>query len=117
MTRLLNIAATHEYLKQFATENEISVAFVCNPEGGMICSSDLTQDRMAVEALSTIWHTLLPPGWKKMFFEWETAYVVLINCGSCIFGLEQKDQDPSKIGLLHCKAKVCADRIKAQLEP
>lgn len=116
-TRLLDIEATEKFLNDFVADNDLNFAFVCNSEGGLICSSDLTQGRMVIEALSTIWQTLLPPEWMHTYFEWESAYVVLVNCGNWVFGIQQNDHNPSTIGMLHLKAKVCAEHIKKQLDP
>ena len=117
MARLLDIEATQKFLSEFVSENDITLAFICNSDGGVICSSDVTQGRMVIEALSTVWQTLLPPAWNRLFFEWESAYVVLVNCGNWVFGIQQNDQNPSTIGMLHLKAKICSEHIKKQLEP
>lgn len=117
MTKLLDIQATQKFLEQVVRDEKITLAFVCNMEGGMICSSNPAQDRMAIDALAAIWPTLLPANWTKMYFEWETAYIVLVNCGSCVFGLEWKDHDSSETGYLNQKAEACAENIKKQLNP
>jgi hypothetical protein len=116
MGKLLNVEETRGFLEQFATDNNASLVFICNIEGGVVCSNDLSQGRMAIEALSAIWQALLPPQWTRLCFEWETAYIVLINCGNWIFGLEQKDPNPLAIGMLQLKAKICADYLKSQLD-
>jgi hypothetical protein len=114
--KLLNLEETRLFLDQFANENGASLAFMCNMEGGVLCASDPAQGKMAIEALSVIWQTLLPPDWSKLYFEWETAYICLINCGSWVFGLEQKDPNPLTFGMLHQKARICADYLKSQLD-
>ncbi|KAH0794303.1 hypothetical protein GPJ56_001745 [Histomonas meleagridis] len=84
-------------------------------DGGIICSNDF-KARMVVESLSTFWQALLPPHWKRIGFEWETSYIVLVNCGGWIFGLQQNDPNPLTLGLLRLKATKCAEFIKSKLE-
>ena len=116
MTKLLNIAETQKFLKSFVEENDASLAFISNQEGGVICSSDLSQSRMVVEALSSFWQTLLPPQWKRICFEWESSYIILVNCATWVFGLQFADPNPSTIGLLRLKSSICAEHIRKQLE-
>ena len=115
MTKLLNIEATQTFLKTFAEENEAVLAFISTLEGGIICSSELNQARLLVEALSSLWQRLLTPQWKRICFEWESSYIVLINTGTWVFGLQYNDPSPTTIGLLRMKAKICAEHIKSQL--
>lgn len=117
MTKLLDIEETKTFLTDFINDNDCKLAFISTFEGGVICSTDINQGRMVVEALSSVWQsTYFPQQWKKMSFEWESAYIVLINVGSWVFGLQQDDPNPSTIGLLRLKAKICAERILSQLE-
>jgi hypothetical protein len=39
-------------------------------------------------------------------------YVVLVNCGDWVFGVEQTDPNPLTLGLLHVKTKVYAEHIR-----
>jgi hypothetical protein len=114
--KLLNIDETNAFLQQLTTDRNFTSAFICNPEGGVIAASDLVGLRMVVEALSTVWQSLLPPQWKRVYFQWTESYFVLVNCGDWVFGLEQRDPNPLALGLLHLKAKVCAEHIRQQLE-
>jgi predicted regulator of Ras-like GTPase activity (Roadblock/LC7/MglB family) len=114
--KLLNIDETNAFLRQLTTDRNFTSAFICTPEGGLIAASDFSSLRMVVEALSTVWQSLLPRQWKRTSFQWTESYVVLINCGDWVFGVEQRDPNPLALGLLHLKAKACAEHIKQQLE-
>ncbi|KAK8864012.1 hypothetical protein M9Y10_011706 [Tritrichomonas musculus] len=115
MTKLLNIDNTQTFLKTFVEENEAVLAFISTLEGGIICSTELNKARMVVEALSLFWQKFLNPQWKRICLEWESSYIVLINTGNWVFGLQYSDPNPMTIGLLRMKAKICADHIKSQL--
>lgn len=114
MTKLLNIEATQTFLKTFVEENEAVLAFISTLEGGIICSTELNQARLVVEALSSFWQNINIT-WKRICFEWESSYIVLINTGTWVFGLQYSDPNPTTIGLLRMKAKICADHIESQL--
>jgi hypothetical protein len=114
--KLLNVDETNAFLKQLTTERNFTSAFMCNPDGGIIAGNDVAESRMVVEALSTVWQTLLPPQWKRVYFHWTRPYIALVNCGESVFGIEQRDPNPLTFGLLHLKAKVCAEHIKQQLQ-
>lgn len=116
MTKLLNIEATQTFLHNFIEENEASLAFISTLEGGIICATELNKARMVAEALSSFWQTLLSPQWNRICFEWESSYIVLINTGNWVFAIQENDPNPTTIGLLKMKAKICADHIKAQIE-
>lgn len=115
MAKLLNIKETQEFLKDFTTKNDIEVAFIASPEGGLICCNDPDKIRLAVEVLSNVWQTMFLPDWKRSCFEWDSAYIVLINMGSWIFGLRQNDPNPTTLGMIRYKAQICADYIAQQL--
>ena len=114
MVKLLNINSTNQFLVDFIQKNDISVAFISNLDGGIICASDLSA-RIVVETLSTFWNTLLPPHWKRIGFEWETSYIILIKCGDWVFGLQQNDPNHSTLGLLRLIANKIAHYIKEKL--
>jgi hypothetical protein len=117
--KLLNIEETRIFLRDFAASNELNLAFICTPEGGLICASRDSDNgiRMDIEALSALWQTILPPQWKRTYFHCvNDSHLVLVNAGSWIFGLKNENQNPTTIGLLHLKAKICADHIAAQLQ-
>jgi hypothetical protein len=115
--KLLNLEETGQFLHDFIASNELFLGFICTPEGGLVCTSDDNACRMFVEALSALWQNILPPQWKRTFFHWvDDTYIVLVNKGSWIFGLQNKNQNPTTIGLLHLKAQICADHISAQLD-
>lgn len=115
MVKLLDINTTNKFLSDFSKENDISVAFLANLEGGLICASDLSA-RIVVETLSTFWNTLLPPQWKRISFEWETSYIILINCDGLVLGLQQNDPNHLTLGMLRLKANKFATYIKEKLE-
>jgi predicted regulator of Ras-like GTPase activity (Roadblock/LC7/MglB family) len=114
--KLLDIDETNGLLRQLTTDRNFTSAFICNLDGGVIASSDLPRLRMIVEALSTVWQSLIPAQWKRVYLQWTESYVVLVNCGDWVFGAEQRDPNPLTLGLLHLKAKACAEHIRQQLD-
>lgn len=115
MAKLLNIPETQNFLKDFASKNDIAIAFIASSEGGLICSNEPDKIRLSIEVLSNVWQTMFLPDWKRSCFEWESAYVVLINMGSWIFGIQQNEPNPTTLGMLRYKAQICADHIFQQL--
>ena len=111
---LINLQDTQQFLTSFASENDCSLIFLASNDGGLICSNDIAQGRMVIEALSAVWQTLPNKKWKRILLEWEYVFVILINCDDWIFGLQQLDPNPTTFGLLLIKAELCAKHIKTQ---
>lgn len=111
--KLINIDETNQFLTDLASENELSIAFIATPEGGIVCCNDLPKGRILVEALSTVWRTFPEPNWERISFEWESTTIFLENCGDYIFGLQQFDPNPLVIGLLRRKSELAAKHLKS----
>ena len=115
MSKLLNIEEINKFLTNFVEENNMTLAFLCTLEGGLICCNDFQNGRMVIEALSTVWQTFPDPKWERINFEWESAMCIIMNCGEFVFGFTQNDPNPSTIGLLRMKAKVLSEYFKKLL--